>query len=233
MKWLNTLTEKPWQEPGQKEAVLHVGSRSENYSKLLIHQQKFIALMFFLAVISVLFSLFLLTFLARSQYPDFQALAGDVWQPFYHPGRLWMNTAILCLASISLQVAYRRSVEEHFTAVRLALWSSICLTVAFIVAQWMLWRYLYDLGFYLTANPGNSYFYLLTAVHAVHLAGGVGVLTLVAVDYSREGELSRLHRSLRLCAIYWHYLLVVWGLLFFFSVSSPETYKLLAALCGY
>jgi len=97
----------------------------------------------------------------------------------------------------------------------------------------MLWRYLYDLGFYLTANPANSYFYLLTAVHAVHLVGGVGVLTLVAVDYFREGELSRLHCSLRLCAIYWHYLLVVWGILFFFSVSSPETYKLLAALCGY
>lgn len=233
MRWLNILLEKPWEETSYTQELSAVESGSDNQMELLSHQQKFIALMFFLAVISVLFSLFLLTFLARSQYPDFQALAADVWQPFYHTGRLWINTALLGLACLFLQIAYRRSSQEDFTGVRFALWISISLTVFFIAAQWILWRYLYDLGFYLTSNPANSYFYVLTAVHAMHLIGGIGVLMAVAIEASHEVDRSRLHRSLRLCAIYWHYLLVVWGILFFFSVSSPETYQLLAALCGY
>ena len=48
-----------------------------------------------MAIVSVLFFLFIITFLSRSQYPDFEALAGAPWQPFTDPSRLWFNTALL------------------------------------------------------------------------------------------------------------------------------------------
>ena len=60
-----------------------------------------VALRFFIAVVTVLFFLFTITFLARSQYPDFQALAGQPWQPFTDPSRLWFNTTLLALSSLS------------------------------------------------------------------------------------------------------------------------------------
>ena len=54
-----------------------------------------IALRFIMAIVSVLFFLFIITFLSRSQYPDFEALAGSPGNPFTDPTRLWLNTVLL------------------------------------------------------------------------------------------------------------------------------------------
>ena len=62
-----------------------------------------IMLRFILGIVGVLFFLFIITFLSRSQYPDFQALAGAPWQPFTDPSRLWFNTALLACASFAIQ----------------------------------------------------------------------------------------------------------------------------------
>jgi len=91
-----TLREKPWLDSPEANAS---GGLSSEISR------KKMALRFFLAAISVLFSLFVVTFLARSQFPDFQALAGQAWQPFTSPRQLWVNTGILFAASVSVQFA--------------------------------------------------------------------------------------------------------------------------------
>ena len=63
-------------------------------------------------------------------------------------------------------------------------------------------------------NPSSSFFYLITAVHGLHLIGGLVVLGRTAYRTARGAPLARLRLSTELCATYWHFLLLVWFALF-------------------
>ena len=86
-----------------------------------------------------------------------------------------------------------------------------------------------NLGYGLSANPANSYFYMLTGVHAAHIVGGLVALGWVCQRLLRGADAEV---ALRACASYWHYLFVLWLVLFFMLTRTPETYAMIAAFCG-
>jgi cytochrome c oxidase subunit 3 len=191
------------------------------------------ALHFFIAVVSVLFFLLCITFLSRSQYPDFNALAGQPWQPFFDPSRLWFNTALLALGSVAMQCGLYCSDQQRLNATIIAAGIGALFAGLFLLAQFSLWLRLWAMGFYLASNPANSYFYLLTAIHGLHLSGGLVALIAVGSRAWRGAPVADLDRQLRLCTAYWHFLLVIWLLLFALLTSQPNTLNALAALCGF
>lgn len=220
MAFLGVLREKPWQ----------VGPSN---TELAVPTPKRIALRFFLGMVTVLFSLFIVTFLARSQFPDFEALAAQPWQPFYDTTQLWWNTGLLLMASLCLQLAY---VFGRMSKRQLALTlvgAAAVFTFAFLLAQWSVWQQLQALGYYVETNPANSYFYLLTALHGAHLLGGFAVLVALVIRASSDINGDKLVASIRLSTTYCHYLFLVWLVLFALLTSTPETYKTLAGLCGF
>ena len=90
------------------------------------------------------------------------------------------------------------------------------------------------MGFYVDGNPANSYFYLLTALHGLHLCGGLLALAyVVIVRITGSDSVECLGGPLRLCARYWHFMLLIWIVLFGILVSSAATLGALAALCGF
>ncbi len=224
MNIIQTLGQKPWLDND-------IGDVRDLDSAEL--KAKRFALNTFLAVVSVMFSLFIVTFLARSQYPDFQALAGSVWQPLYDASKLWFNTAILFASGVAIQLCYFLLTREKTILASIAGVFSLFLAVQFVALQLSLWQHLIELGYYVQSNPANSYFYVFTAVHGLHLVGGLCVLAFALITYWRKKSEEKLAISIQLCARYWHYLFVVWLVLFALLTSSPETYKTLAALCGY
>ncbi|WDD98472.1 cytochrome c oxidase subunit 3 [Thalassomonas actiniarum] len=199
------------------------------------------ALKFFIAVVSVLFFLFTITYLSRSQYPDFQALAGEPWLPLTHSVQLWLNSGFLLLASIFLQLsskdankAVRPTGEaREINALLIYLVLAVIFSIAFVFGQYLVWQQLSRQGFLIYSNPANSYFYMLTAVHGIHLLGGLLALVRVLVHFYRKSELALLRRSLGLCAFYWHYLFLLWLFLFALLTASPDTYNTIAAFCGF
>jgi cytochrome c oxidase subunit 3 len=60
------------------------------------------------------------------------------------------------------------------------------------------------------SNPANSFFYLITAVHGLHLMGGLVALGRTTAKVSRGAAMTQVCLSVELCAIYWHFLLLVW-----------------------
>ncbi|MFX5494500.1 cytochrome c oxidase subunit 3, partial [Acinetobacter baumannii] len=76
--------------------------------------------------------------------------------------------------------------------------------------QLLAWRQLSAAGYWLAANPANTFFYLLTALHGLHVAGGLAALGRVTVRAWRGSDAGRLALSVELCATYWHFLLVIW-----------------------
>ena len=227
MKFFKTLGTKTWLHDGD------VGAVAVDYSGPHIDAASRIALRFILVVVSVIFFLFIITFLARSQYPDFEALSGAPWQPFTDPSRLWINTALLALASAAMQLGVSGARQGKLNMTVTGISSAVCFTVLFIVAQLDLWMHLQSMGFYINSNPANSYFYMLTAIHGLHIMGGLIVLTNVVFRVWYDNSPESLGAPLQLCTTYWHFLLGVWLVLFALLTSRPETINALAAMCGF
>jgi len=227
MKALKILRTKPWlHEPA-------TAGPSPSYGGPDTASAARIALRFIMAIVSVLFFLFIITFLSRSQYPDFEALAGAPWQPFTDPSRLWFNTAILACASLAMQTGLGGARRDKLNVAIVGVSAAVFFSVMFLVAQLDLWMHLQSMGFYIDSNPANSYFYLLTAVHGLHLMGGLIVLANVAFRVWYDNSPDGLSAPLQLCTTYWHFLLVVWLVLFALLTSQPATINALAAMCGF
>lgn len=190
-----------------------------------------IGLRLFLAVVSSLFLLFLVAFILRSQIPDWQPLT-EPMAPLAQTGSLWLNSLLLIAASIGLQwarVAARRG-QGKTTVIAFILGGA--LAIAFLAGQFWVWQQFAAQGYLLASNPANSFFYLLTGLHALHLLGGLIAWAKTLSKLLLREPLQSLSASVELCAIYWHYLLALWLLLFALLTSTPQTYEAIAAFCG-
>ncbi|MNQ57663.1 Cytochrome c oxidase subunit 3 [compost metagenome] len=178
-----------------------------------------------------LFLLFLLAFIVRSQVSDWRPLT-DPLAPLAHPWLLWVNTLLLALGSLCLhwaKVAIGRSRQGA------AAWAFLlggAFAMAFLAGQLWVWQQFAAWGYFVSGNPANSFFYLLTGLHGLHLAGGLVAWGGVVMRLLRHAPLARLRSGMELCAIYWHYLLGLWLVLFALLTSTPETYQAIAAFCG-
>ena len=94
------------------------------------------------------------------------------------------------------------------------------LGLVFLGGQLILWRQYQSAGYYLAANPANSFFYLLTALHGLHLAGGLVACARTLGQMGEQADSARIFRNIRLCAVYWHFLLLIWALLAALLVST-------------
>jgi len=59
-----------------------------------------------------------------------------------------------------------------------------------------------------------AFFLLLTAMHGIHLVGGLAVWARATLRAVRGADFARVRLSVELCTVYWHYLLLVWLVLF-------------------
>lgn len=226
MNFWQALTEKSWlATPG--------GTASMAAERATDFATKRVALHLFLAIATVFFSLFVVTFLSHSQYPDFQALSGEPWKPFADTSRLWLNTGLLFLSSLAMHGALLGARADKPTLALIALVVAVLFALQFLLAQLSLWQHLDTMGYGVRSNPASSYFYLLTALHGVHLLGGVLVLGRTLMGFWNGIAPEKITGSIKLCTTYWHFLFVVWLALFALLTASPETYQTLAALCGF
>jgi len=187
----------------------------------------------FMVVVSALFFLFTIAVITRSQYSDWQSLAEQPWQPLFDPWQLWLNTSTLIGSSLALQWARTSSVNGQYRHASIAFWVAGVFALAFIFGQVWVWSTLVSLGYVVGANPANSFFYVLTALHGLHLLGGLMVWSKIAVKLRQKTSLQQVSFNIELCAIYWHFLLALWLFLFMLLTSSGETFNAIANFCGF
>jgi cytochrome c oxidase subunit 3 len=88
------------------------------------------------------------------------------------------------------------------------------LALVFVVGQLTVWRQLEDAGCGITATTMSAFFYLITALHGLHVLGGLAVWGRTTVKVLAGSEVAEVRQSVELCAIYWHFLLLVWIVMF-------------------
>ena len=202
--WLliQRLKDKPW----TKQGVVPTSQEGVTSSAPKV------GLWVFLAVVSSLFGLF------ASAYSMRMVGHGGLatWQQLDEPNLLWINTLVLVLASGAMQVARNRIDKDDLTGGRSYFLSAGLLTLVFLAGQVLAWqqaRAINDLG---ADSPAFSFFVLLTALHGLHLIGGLWVLSRTTLRIFRGIEphqvvtRSRVRLSVQLCTTYWHWLLLIW-----------------------
>lgn len=179
-----------------------------------------IGLWIFLAVVTSLFGLFLSAYYMRMGGHDGHGAIHD-WVNLREPPVLWLNTAMLILGSVAMQAARaavkRGDAERTWTALLIG----GLLTLAFLAGQFYAWTQLRGSEFFSPLNPAVAFFYMLTAVHGLHLFGGLFVWGRTLNRMRRKDvELIDVGLSVELCSVYWHYLLLVWLGLFGVLLST-------------
>jgi cytochrome c oxidase subunit III len=194
--WLSQqrLAAKPWLEEG-------VGVDFREESTSIVPPAK-IGLGVFLAVVGSLFALFISAYSMRMTMVD--------WRSLPVPRLLWFNTGVLVLSSVALQWAHMAARRNDMDGVIVGLCAGGASAITFLVGQLLAWRQLSVAGYFVASNPANSFFYLITAAHGLHLMGGLVALGRTTAKVWRGVGMVQVRLSVELCAIYWHFLLLVW-----------------------
>jgi cytochrome c oxidase subunit 3 len=130
------------------------------------------------------------------------------------PKLLWLNTGVLILSSGALQWAQVAAHRGKIDAAKAGLLAGGVFAFAFLAGQLVAWRQLDAAGYYLATNPAAAFFYLITGVHGLHILGGQVALGRT-LDKAWQGvAVGKVRLSVDLCAMYWHFLLFVWLVLF-------------------
>ena len=93
-------------------------------------------------------------------------------------------------------------------------------TILFLLGQLIAWQQLNASGYFMTSNPANAFFYVLTALHGLHLLGGMWVWGRTTTRVLTGADTQSVRLSVELCTVYWHYLLLVWIGLFALLLST-------------
>ena len=159
MSILQKITEKSWQTQGPLEDIHGEGSLALPNAK--------VGLWVFLGVITMVFALFTVAYNMRLELGD--------WRPLTEPGILWLNTAVLIISSIAMQVARVAADTGNIKRTQLGLTVGGICSIAFLLGQLWAWQQLRLAGFFMASSPADAFFYLITGLHGLHVVGGLWV----------------------------------------------------------
>ncbi|MFZ0198355.1 MAG: cytochrome c oxidase subunit 3 [Candidatus Sulfotelmatobacter sp.] len=202
------------------------GSNFPNYGARLRRAR--LGLICAIATVSMVFISLTSAYVVRQGLPTFDGTTNSYvrdWGQVQLPwALLGINTVLLLISSLTMEFA-RRDIKRRAALAPLQsmpgislgneksfpwLGVTVLLGLGFLVGQWMAWGELKARGFFVDTNPDSSFVYLLTAAHAVHLAGGIVALLWAAIT-------SLLHRPIEgrrivvdVTAWYWHFMALLW-----------------------
>ena len=135
------------------------------------------------------------------------------WRTFKLPSILFFNTGLLLASGATLEVSRRRiaafmgGLKSQVESPARWLYVTLVLGLLFVAGQYVAWSQLSAQGLYLATNPSSSFFYVLTATHALHVLGGLAGLGYVIRKLNKRS----LRRStLDATARYWHFMDGLW-----------------------
>jgi len=185
-----------------------------------------------IATVGMIFISLTSAYIFRRGLPTFQGESNSYVRDWGSINLPWVllaiNTAILAISSVTMELARRKAARQAALApvtsipgVSLGdekdfpwLGTTVLLGFAFLVGQWLAWGELHNRGFFMATNPSSSFAFLLTIAHAVHLAGGV-----IALIWASSASLFRKPLEARRIAVditawYWHFMAVLWIYIF-------------------
>jgi cytochrome c oxidase subunit III len=181
-----------------------------------------------IATVSMIFVSLTSAYVVRRGLPTFDGTTNSYVRDWGEVQLPWLllaiNTAILLISTLTMEGA-RRDIARRAALAPLRsipgvslgqersfpwLGVTVVLGLGFLVGQWLAWGELKSRGFFVNTNPDSSFIYLLTAAHAVHLAGGILALVWAGVASLRHKAIEGRRIVVDVAAWYWHFMAVLW-----------------------
>ena len=136
------------------------------------------------------------------------------WQPFNLPIQVYISTALILIGSITYTIAQKAiSINDNQKSKNWLIATTV-LGAMFISSQILAWFALVSRGYYLQSNPYAGFFYIMTALLAAHVLGGIIALGYVVLRVWNKNELeSELEKRREISASvgwYWHFMGGLW-----------------------
>ena len=201
-KIFGTLTEKPWEA---NQAAIDSKHTGQTFN---ISNQMSVVIIIF-GISSVLFSLIFTGYL-------YSLPPGQDTTFILKTNMLWINTLVLIMVTYFFD-KIRRDFNNNLTNnIKKNLIIVGALSYLFLILQLILWYQLMIDGNYVSTNTYFSSFYFFTALHGIHLLGGLffwgkvtsKIFKLEKRDYKKE------ERSITALSVYWLFLFIVWFVFF-------------------
>jgi cytochrome c oxidase subunit III len=181
---------------------------------LSMHPKKF-ALWLFIVSVGMLFAAWTSAYIVKRGEPG--------WSSFELPSLFWINTGIVLLSSVTMIWAQRSAKNDNMEMTKVGISITALLGVAFLVGQFMGWQQMTEMGYYFTgmgSNTSSSFIYVLSGFHGLHIVGGLVFLMIVMIRTFMLKVNSKNMVSIEMCAVYWHFLSLLWLYLFVFLILN-------------
>ena len=134
------------------------------------------------------------------------------WLEFELPNLFFWSTGIIIASSLTLQASYSYFQKKNTALYKGLLVVTFALGIAFLITQYQGWLAMEGIGVALNTNPSGSFIYIISALHAAHVLGGIAVL-LVAMMHAfslKHRVTSRRKLRFELTLTYWHFVGILW-----------------------
>jgi len=136
------------------------------------------------------------------------------WKPFALPIQVWISTALILASSVTYKIAHSMLNHDKQQKAKNWLLATTIFGVMFIASQLLAWVELVRRGVYVQSNPYAGFFYILTAVHAVHVIGGIAALGYILLRTwqatASDEELVKRKQLSNSVGWYWHFMDGLW-----------------------
>jgi cytochrome c oxidase subunit 3 len=161
--------------------------------------------------------------------------AQDNWRFFHMPAIFWVSTVCILLSSVTLAMGIKAFKNRRMRQYRALVTSTLALGVLFAVCQ--------AFGFYqlyhqpqvvnisgtveqalkpirVDGNPSESFLFIITGMHLLHIVGGIVALLIVFFRAFRTNVKVYNATGLEIIATYWHFVDILWIYLFVFFLAN-------------
>ena len=143
----------------------------------------------------------------------------DWLKDFQLPTAFYVSTALIVACSVTFYLAKKSIQKDNHSQTTLMLLATLVLGVSFVVSQFVGFGQIIESGYYMTGQGSSitvTFLYIIAFMHLLHLAGGLISLLIIIYNHFKQKYNSTQTLGIELGAMYWHFLDLLWVLLFLF-----------------
>jgi cytochrome c oxidase subunit 3 len=138
------------------------------------------------------------------------------WITFDLPAIFWYSTAVIILSSLTLYRSQNLFKRREMIKYRAAVVATMFLGILFLIMQVIGLSQLWIKGITLTKNVSYSFLYVILALHALHVIGGVVALVILFMKAFSVKVRNYDIVPLEVISTYWHFVDALWIYLMIF-----------------
>ena len=143
----------------------------------------------------------------------------DWLKDFKLPTAFYISTVLIVACSVTFHLAKKAIQKDDRSQTTLMLLATLALGVSFVVSQFVGFGQIIESGYYMTGQGSSitvTFLYIIAFMHLLHLAGGLISLLIIIYNHFKQKYNSTQTLGIELGAMYWHFLDLLWVLLFLF-----------------